>query len=171
MFKRPLLPSLAAALPLLLAGCSSWFEAEDAPPCPRAALVDGADRVVRFAGEGRTPQDVAFEARILGVGGECEFIDEERRVIVDMNLRMEGARGPALEGEEAPLSYFVAVVGPEGDVLAREEFATEIPLEEERAIIVEQLEPEIPLPEGRRASSYTVFVGLIVTEEELAANR
>jgi hypothetical protein len=168
---RPTLKSLAAALPLLLVGCSSWFEAEDAPPCPRAALVHGADRVVRFAGEGRTPQDVAFEARILGVGGECEFTDEERRVIVDMNLRIEGARGPALEGEEAPLSYFVAVVGPEGDVLAREEFATEIPLEEKRAIIVEELEPEIPLSQGRRAASYTVFVGLIVTEEELAANR
>ncbi|HVG82774.1 MAG TPA: hypothetical protein VNB28_10875 [Methylomirabilota bacterium] len=168
---RPTLTSLAAAVPLLLAGCSSWFESEDAPPCPRAALVDGADRVVRFAGEGRTPQDVAFEARILGVGGECEFTDEERRVTVDMALRIEGARGPALEGEEAPLSYFVAVVGPEGEVLAREEFATEIPLEEKRAIIVEELEPEIPLPRGRRAASYTVFVGLIVTEEELAANR
>jgi hypothetical protein len=171
LFKRPLLPSLAAALPLLLAGCSSWFESEKAPPCPRATLVDGADRVVRFAGEGRTPQDVAFEARILGIGGECEFTDEGRRVIVDMNLRIEGARGPALAGEEAPLSYFVAVVGPEGEVLAREEFATAIPLEEKRAIITEQLEPEIPLPEGRRASSYTVFAGLIVTEEELAANR
>jgi hypothetical protein len=168
---RPLFTSLAAALPLLLAGCSSWFESEKAPPCPRAALVDGADRVVRFAGEGRAPEDVAFEARILGVGGECEFTDEERRVTIDMDLRIEGARGPALAAEEAPLSYFVAIVGPGGEVLAREEFATELPLEERRAIIVEQLEPEIPLPEGRRAASYTVFVGLIVTEEELAANR
>jgi hypothetical protein len=171
LFKPAFLPSLAAALPLLLSGCSSWFESEKAPPCPRAALVDGADRVVRFAGDGRTPQDVAFEARILGVGGECEFTDEQRRVIVGMDLRIEGARGPALATEDAPLSYIVAVVGPEGEVLAREEFETAIPLKEERAIITEQLEPEIPLPEGRRAASYTVFVGLIVTEEELAANR
>ena len=162
----------AAALPLLIAGCSSWFESEDkAPPCPRASMVDGADRVVRYAGEGRTPQDVAFEARILAVAGECEFTEEERRVLVDMELRLEGARGPALEGEMAPLSYFVAIVGPDGTVLAREEFATEIPLEEERAIISEELEPEIPLPEGRRAASYTIFVGLVVSEEELAANR
>jgi hypothetical protein len=162
----------AAALPLLIAGCSSWFQSEEqVPPCPRAALVDGADRVVRYAGEGRTPDDVAFEARILGIGGECEFTEEELRVVVDMQLRIEGARGPALQGQEAPLSYFVAVVGPEGQVLAREEFATEIPLERNRAIITEELEPEIPLPEGRRAASYTLFVGLIVSEEELAANR
>ena len=40
-----------------------------------------------------------------------------------------------------------------------------------RAVISEELEPEIPLPEGRRAASYTIFVGLVVTEEELAANR
>jgi hypothetical protein len=162
----------AAALPLLIAGCSSWFEPEEkAPPCPRAALVDGADQVVRFAGEGRAPADVAFDARIIGIGGECEITDEERRVVVDMQLRIEGARGPALQGEEAPLSYFVAVVGPQGEVLAREEFATEIPLEKTRAIITEELEPEIPLPEGRRAASYTLFVGFVVTEEELAANR
>jgi hypothetical protein len=171
MSRPALLATLAAALPLLAAGCSSWFEEEKAPPCPRAALVDGADRVVRFAGEGRAREDVAFEARILGVGGECEFPDEARRVVVDMQLRIVGARGPALTGSDAPFSYFVAVVGPEGEVLAREEFATEIPLKDGRAVITEELEPEIPLPEGRRAASYTIFVGLVVSEEELAANR
>ena len=94
---------LAPALPLLLAACSSWTEAEKAPPCPRASIVDGADRVVRFADAGRTPQDVAFEARILGVGGDCEFTEEGRLVTVNMQLRLEGARGPALSGKSAPL--------------------------------------------------------------------
>ena len=162
---------LAPALPLLLAACSSWFESEKAPPCPRAAIVDGADRVVRYAGEGRKPEDIAFEARILGVGGDCEFTDEQRRVTVNMQLRIEGVRGPALPAQSAPLGYFVAIVDPEGQVLAREEFDTAIPLEKDRAIIAEELEPEIPLPEGRRAASYTVFVGLLVSEEELSANR
>ena len=162
---------LAPALPLLLAACSSWTEAEKAPPCPRAAIVDGADRLVRFADAGRTPQDVAFEARILGVGGDCEFTEEGRLVTVNMQLRLEGARGPALSGKSAPLGYFVAIVGPDGQVLAREEFDTAIPLERERAVITEELEPQIPLPEGRRAASYTVFVGILVNEEELAANR
>lgn len=162
-------PSLAAAL-LLLAACSG-SGSEKAPPCPRAALVEGADRVIRFAGEGRNPEDIAFEARILGVSGECEFADDQRRLKVDMRLRIEGARGPALQGEAAPLGYFVAIVGPDGRILAREEFETAIPLKEDRAIIAEELEPEIPLPEGRRAASYTVFVGLLVTPEELAVNR
>lgn len=162
---------LLLALPLLLAGCSSWFQSEKAPPCPRATLVEGAEQVVRFAGEGRARDDVAFEARILGVGGECEFTDDERLVTVDMQLRIEGARGPALPADDAPLSYFVAIVSPDGQVLAREEFETAIPLKNDRAIIIEELENEIPLPEGRRAASYTFFVGLIVSEEELAANR
>ncbi len=88
-----------------------------------------------------------------------------------MQLRLEGARGPALSGKSAPIGYFVAIVGPDGQVLAREEFDTAIPLERERAVITEELEPQIPLPEGRRAASYTVFVGILVSEEELAANR
>lgn len=162
---------LLLALPFFLAGCSSWFQSEEAPPCPRATLVEGAEEVVRFAGEGRTRDDVAFEARILGVGGECEFTDDERRVTVDMRLRIEGARGPALQADDASLSYFVAIVSPDGQVLAREEFETAIPLDDDRAVIVEELEYEIPLPEGRRAASYTLFVGLIVSEEELAAKR
>ena len=134
-------------------------------------MVDGADMVVRFAGEGRTRNDVAFEARILSVGGDCDFTDDLRRVTMDMNVRIEGARGPALQTKDAPLSYFVAIVGPDGQVLAREEFETAIPLKDDSAIIIEELAPEIPLPEGRRAASYTVFVGLVVSEEELAANR
>ena len=55
-------------------------------------------------------------------------------------------RPPALVGKEAPLSYFVAIVGPDGKVLAREEFATAIPLKDKTAIISEELEPAIPLP-------------------------
>jgi hypothetical protein len=163
---RRLLPALL----ILLAGCSI-FQSEKAPPCPRAALIEGADRVVRFAGEGRTPNDVAFEARILSVGGDCDFSDDQRRVTINMKVRIEGARGPALAAKEAPLSYFVAIVAPDGKVLAREEFDTAIPLKDKTAIISEELEPEIPLPEGRRAASYTVFVGLVVSEEELESNR
>ncbi|MGH7185187.1 MAG: hypothetical protein ACREIB_02775 [Pseudomonadota bacterium] len=133
--------------------------------------MDGADGVIRFAGEGRTRDDIAFEARIIGVGGQCEFTDDLQRVTVEMELRIEGARGPALKTDDAPLSYFVAIIAPDGQVLARKEFETAIPLDDDRAIIGEELEYEIPLPEGRRAASYTLFVGLVVTEEELAANR
>ena len=42
---------------------------------------------------------------------------------------------------------------------------------EPKGFISEELQPEIPLPEGRRAASYTVFVGLVVSQEELDANR
>ena len=161
--------SLPAFL-ILLAGCSI-FQSEKAPPCPQAALIEGADKVLRYAGQGRTPSDVAFEARILSVGGDCQFSDDQRRVTIDMNVRIEGARGPALTGNDAPISYFVAIVGPDGKVLVRDEFQTVIPLKKKGAIISEELQPEIPLPEGRRAASYTVFVGLVVSQEELDANR
>ena len=165
----PIWRSVPAFL-FLLAGCSI-FQSDKAPPCPRAALIEGAERVLRYAGEGRTPTDIAFEARILSGGGDCRFSDDQRRVTINMNVRIEGARGPALAGNEAPLRYFVAIVGPDGKVLAREEFGTTIPLKKKGAIISEELEPEIPLPEGRRAASYTVFVGLVISQEELDANR
>jgi len=162
--------SVAAALAFIcLAGCSVFEAKKPGPPCPRASLVDGANRVQRFAGQGRTIKDVAFEARILDVTGQCEVTDN--KVKIDMKLRIEGAKGPALVGDSAPLSYFVAIVSPDGRVLTRDEFATEIPFKADRATIEEELEPVIPLAEGRRPAAYTVFIGLVVTKEELDANR
>ena len=100
----------AAAWSLLLAAC----EAPPPPPdCPRTNLVEDADRVVRFAGSGRD------------ITGECVFT--EGKVAIDMKLRIEAARGQALEGGSAPLGYFVAIVGPDGSVRARKEFETEVP--------------------------------------------
>ena len=159
------------ALLIFLAGCSLFQSEKAAPPCPRASLIDGADRVVRYAGEGRASQDVAFTASILSVAGDCEFSDDQRRVTMNMKVRIAGSRGPALVGKEAPLSYFVAIIAPDGKILVRDEFDTAIPLTDDRAIIAEELQPVIPLAEGRRAASYTVFVGLVITEEELEANR
>ena len=119
LFGRKSNRRLLPALLVLLAGCSGWFTSEKAPPCPRITLVEGAEGVVRFAGEGRTRDDIAVEARIIDVAGQCEFTDDQRRVTVEMQLRIEGARGPALETDDAPLSYFVAIVAPDGQVLAR----------------------------------------------------
>jgi hypothetical protein len=161
---------IAAALALLmLAGCGLFATQKPGLPCPRASLVDGAERVQRFAGQNRTLNDLAFEARILDVTGQCEVADN--KVTIEMKLRIEGAKGPALKGTTAPLSYFVAIIGPEGRVLVRDEFATEIPFKDQTATIEEDLEPVIPLAEGQRPAAYTVFVGLVVTQEELDANR
>jgi hypothetical protein len=157
----------AAAWSLLLAAC----EAPPPPPdCPRANLVEDADRVVRFAGSGRDITDQLFEARISDITGECVFT--EGKVAIDMKLRIEAARGQALEGGSAPLGYFVAIVGPDGSVRARKEFETEVPFQgRTRSAIIEELEPEIPLAEGERADYYTVYVGLLLSHDELDYNR
>ena len=159
--------SLAAIACLLLAAC----EAPTPPPdCPRANLLEDADRVVRFAGSGRDITDQLFEARISDVTGECVFAKD--KVAIDMKLRIEAARGQALEGDVASLGYFVAIVGPDGTVRARQEFDTEVPFQgRTRSAIIEELEPEIPLGEGDRADYYTVYVGLLLSREELDYNR
>jgi hypothetical protein len=67
----------------------------------------------------------------------------------------------------------VGIGGPGGQILKREVFDTEIPFENNatQAITVEELQPRIPLKEGENGDYYRIYVGLMLSEKELAYNR
>ena len=68
---------------------------------------------------------------------------------------------------------FVAIVGPQGDVLQREAFRIGFSWPENRSRVgsVEDLEPRIALASPDRAGEYRIWVGLQLTAEQLAWNR
>ena len=113
----------SAVLMLVAAGCAG----DEVPlPCPQIVVVKDASRQVRFNGAGQDLTDVIFEAKIEGSGVACQYDDNVLEV--DMRVRLEAARGPADDDERADLKYFVAVARNDLTILAREEFATQIPL-------------------------------------------
>ena len=128
---------------------------------------------MRFNGSGRDLTDVLFEARLQEAAMTCSYDEDEN--IVDGVLRVSifASRGPADDERQASFRYFVAIATESRAIIAREEFDVVIPFEGNRTQVaaVEELEPRIPLGPGESGSEYTVFVGLVLSPDELAYNR
>jgi len=156
------------ALALGLAACA---KEPPPPPCPAVVPVADAAQMVRFNGAGHDLTDVVFEARIQNYALTCEYDDG----VIDskMMLSVLAVRGPANQDQVARVGYFVAVATRDQKIAAREEFGLEIPFEgnRSRVVAVDEVAPRIPLKTGESGDNYVIYIGLIVTPEELQYNR
>ncbi len=164
-----LAPVAGAVLLLGLAACSG--DDRPPPPCPQIVVLKDAAQQVKFVGAGRDLTDVVFEAMIEGQGIACEYDEDE--VEVDMRVRLTVARGPADTRQQADLNYFVAIARRDRSVLARESFDLVVPLpgNQTRVRAVEEIAPVIPLGAQETGQDYRIYVGLSLSDEELAYNR
>ena len=156
---------------ILLAACSG--EDDIGPPCPTIAPVPTATTVTRFTGEGRDLTDVDFSAQISNVNFACEY--DDNTVVMDLQIVFEASRGPANESGRSVFSYFIAIgkrARPR-DLLAREEFtvAVEFQGNRRRQQFFDESIQRFPLAPGEDGGSYVVFVGLLVSRDELEFNR
>mgnify|MGYP003700901809 CR=1 FL=1 len=166
------------ALLLALAGCGGG--AERIVPfgdtiidvaCPPMGGLKQAESFTRFRpGQGRDLTDVAFTARIGRVAGKCEVNQDEVVATVAAGIELFAERGPALEGVEVPVEYFIAIRAPNGAIASRQAFT--LPLDfstgAREARAVDYLTFKIPnaTPEALRA--YRIYFGLQMTREEWA---
>jgi len=160
----------AAALTVLLHGCGVFATPEVTPPCPRVAVLADAARLIKFRpGPGRDLTDVDFEALIGGVDGTCSYDRRRSHVDVDFVIEMEVSRGPANGSRQAPVEFFVAVIDPNQNILGKETFTSNVRFQDNmtRVRVTENIAPRLPLKDIKVGGSYSVFVGLQLTAEEL----
>lgn len=155
----------------LLAGCGSG-ELQYAPACPQLSLLaDGAD-LTRFNGPGRDVTDRVLEVRVAGVDAACRS-GRNGDVLATVTVRADMARGPAAQGRQAQVPYFVAVMDGE-TILDRQAFtlnATFPPNVNTVRAAGSELELRFPGTAERGAGRYRIIVSLQLTQEELAHNR
>jgi hypothetical protein len=139
--------------------------------CPQVEKVNDVSRVTRFVPGGHDLTDVAFEAIVAQLGGNCGSSDGQ--VVVDLTVQFIAGRGPADTTRQAPFTYFVAIVDKSDNVLARQEFQTAVPFpgNQTRNSVVEELEQDIPVTNPLQGNQYRIFVGFVLTPEEIAYNR
>jgi len=175
---RPAAALLAAAA--LLSSCDMNFGGDNEnvgppPPCPRVVRVGDAVTLTRFNGAGRDVKDVAFQAQVGEVASGCSYVSEDEKTRITMTMRVQtiASRGPALEGDTAEFQYWVAVARLDGTVLNRDAFDVEIDLSGNitRAQSVDELEQNIFLRSGEAGDNYVVYVGLVLTPDEVRYNR
>jgi hypothetical protein len=162
-------------LALALGGCGWLGLAEQPNPraiCPQGLILADAGEVTVFRdGPGRDITDVLTQARIADIVVGCK--PERRSVTVDLQVAIAAERGPANREGRQDIEYFVAVVDPQGEVLTRQNFRMSFAWPENRTRVgsVDELEPRIPITAPEKAPEYQIWVGLQLTEEQLAWNR
>ena len=167
-----------------LAACGSMFGQPKGPTCPTVNILPDASRVTVYrTGPGRDLSDVAYEARVIGFDGDCLYKaankDKEKdgkftEVTLNVRPRFRVVPGPALTGSRVALNYFVAMPefypNPEG----RADFSRDADVPANRTpfeLVDSDIQVNIPLGEARAGESVPVYIGFILTEEQLQQNR
>ena len=164
--------ALAALVPLT--ACGGGKLTEFAPSCPRVAVLADAAEIARYrpGAQGQDLTDLMLEGRVAGFQGGCAREDKNTvRTALSVELRL--ARGPALGGREATVSYFVAV--REGDrIRDKQVYDLHVAFPENQdqvRIVSDEITMLMPVNKEKSAAAYDVLVGFQLTREELDANR
>jgi len=174
---RPADAIRAAAVLLLasLAGCSS-----DPPPqslpCPMITTIKDVGYLTRFVGASEDLTDTAFEAKVDSIHSKCVYVDNDGKRVIRSTLTVQllASRGSKNPDNTAKFQYFIAITGSGGQRLTRQDFDVEIPLTSDKPtniFIDPEVELNIPLPQGQNGDFFRIYVGLDLTEKEVAYNR
>lgn len=153
-----------------LAACTGADQA--GPACPRVRVPTEVGTLTRFApGGGVDITDVTFESELVSVRGECTVDDEE--VEVPLLIEFGSRLGPAAESRTVPVELFVAVTDLQRNVLSRRALSYELRFPAGQLTVGRQqrLVVDIPKSETQRGDSFLIFVGYVLSDEELAFNR
>jgi hypothetical protein len=161
----------AAAGLLALGACGSADPELPPPPCPTALLLDGAERTSAYrTGAEPRPSELRYMAVLTDLTSTCRYYDEvnAQGVDVDLSFKLIAERGPALSGSEE-VTYFVATLGPNGQILSRDALSGDLPFagDEERVGLTEDLTLRLPSVTPAQAADYTLYVGFQLDDAEL----
>lgn len=135
-------------------------------------MLRDAAEVIRYKpGPGRDMTDIMEHAKFAQLGLKCDHKGNRLEIALTIDIAVE--RGPAAQGREVQLPYFVAVLGPDDEILAKEIFTSvaQVPPERRRLGIREETEQIIPLQDFQTGANFEIMIGFQLTEVELEENR
>ncbi len=168
--RRPARPAALLAGVLGLAACAS-SNPEPPPACPAALFLDGAAQTAVYtpgAGTEPRPDQLRYLAVLTDLSSSCRYDDSNAPgVDVDLSFKVIAERGPALSGREE-VTYFVATVGPDRRILARDTLGGDLPFEDKQQVgLSENLTLRLPSITPGQAPYYTLLIGFQLDDEEL----
>src|SRR3712207_1635721 len=113
-----------ALVAVALAGCNGGGGGTGLPvACPTPGiLAEGADLTRYRPGPVQGLTSLEYDARLTGLNGSCRPGRGDRSIEMTLSPGFSVERGPAAEGRVVDLPWFVAVLGPEDQVLSRQGF-------------------------------------------------
>ena len=174
--------ALIVLAPLALGGCS-WLgmgsDEDDvmaeiaavAPkPCPTVGVLDGADRITVFNGQGQDLTDVVVRAEISKAAIQCKYDIEDKTISAFNGLAV---MGPAATNSEMSLKGFLAVTRIDGAKVSKQIYDIPIDFDKERQVrFLKSVEGTVvPYRDDQNGSSYVFLVGFQVSQSQLDYNR
>lgn len=152
---------------LALSGCS-WVGLSEKPQaCPTAVVLHPLANTAVFApGTKPVPENVAFYGILDEVNSQCDY--ESGAVKMTLDVIVIGQRGPSAQGDTATFHYFVAVTGPNNQILGKEPLTVDVPMPPDkiRAGVTDHIEETVPLA-GHKGSALNFLVGFQQSPEAL----
>ena len=155
---------------LLLSACSG--SPDKLISCPEILIPQNTERVTRFApGEGRDITDIVLQGEVKFLSGECEIGEEE--ITLDLPIAVGGTSGPADTDKTESISVFIAIATYDRQILTRRELPMTLNFAGNRTSVVtmDTVSLDIPKKPDQTTNDFVIFLGLVLTEEELAYNR
>jgi hypothetical protein len=165
---RRVLPGLGL---LALGACGSTEPAPPPPPCPATLLLDGAERTTAYRASAEVrASEIRYLAVLRDLTSACRYYSggDGAGVDVDLNFNLIAERGPALAGSEE-LTYFIATMGPDGRILAKEVLRGDLAFAdgEDRIGWSEQVTLRLPSVTPDAGEGYTLYLGFQLDDAEL----
>lgn len=172
-----------AALAALAACSTGLFKKDEGPDCPNVSIVNDANRLTVYRpGPGRDLTDIAYEVRFTDYAGGCSYNDkikEEKTtrygsVTLNMQPKFLLIPGPAASEPTVSLTYFVEIADFFPRPEARKEFTRTVTMPANRAqldVTDSQVEINIPLTAKRLGPDVHIYLGLVLSPEQLEENR
>jgi hypothetical protein len=170
----------AALLAVLLQSLGSCGPARNqfAPPCPQATILGDASDITLYrpsdaSGPHRDLTDLALNGRIVWIQGSCKEGDRRNQLAVTASIGIELTRGPAMQGRDAVVPIFVAVVDSGDTILDKRTYlmSANFPPNIDRVTLTPgQANLVLPVTPTKSGAAYTIVAGFQLTPEQLNEN-
>jgi hypothetical protein len=161
---------LTFALALVVSACSRR------PPaiCPRVAILDqGAYLTVFRPGAPKVDANIAYSAEITDIAISCRYTNDTLTTMEAYTTTTIVVRkGPAMQGGQVTIRYFIAVTDLRGAVLSKRVFNRRISLGNNQAVKhTHESWQSYDLRKGGSGTSFETWTSFQLTDDQLEHNR
>ncbi len=147
-----------------------------AAPCPASAVLADAAFVTKLkpgAPLQPNPANVVFTAEMAQPKLECDYDRAANKLSVDVSFGIRASRGAAAMGPDPALSFFVAIIDVDNNVIVKKVFqaAPAMGGKTQNTFTESVNNLAVPLGMDKRPPDYEILAGFQLTPEELAYNR
>lgn len=139
----------------LLAACAGQVDDQASTACPPAQIAVPSDRI------GHTDKDgeLRFVATMAELVSSCRQNDGD--IEVDLAFTMNVERGPAFEGQAVRLTYFLATVDPEREIVDKQILDVQLDFEPDQpaSALREAITLRLPVSTEASGANYSLYLG------------